>query len=164
MPSASPPRGPSDDEVADRVVRALRRQQAETDVYVTVAGRDNEMHRTDLNGLGLVMDWQGAGEHATPGRLSSALNLSAPATTAMIDRLERQGHVVRSQHPDDRRSVVVHVTDHALQTGAKMFGPVAVRVREVMDARSAEELRTIALFLEDVSDAIAAARRDVEEG
>lgn len=162
MASASPPSA-MDDEQARRVVRALRRYLTESDVYRATVGRDHEMHRTDMNGLGLIMDWQNVGEHATPGRLSSTLGLSAPATSAMLERLEKQGHVTRSVHPDDRRSVVVHVTEHALTTGSRMFGPLAVRFAEVLGARSEAELTLIASFLEDVSVATVAAREDVTD-
>lgn len=161
MPHATPPPDPGRSDDARRVVRALRRYTTESDLYVATAGRESEMHRTDLNGLALVMDWGLQGQPATPGRLSAAMHLSAPATSAMLDRLERQGHVTRGPHPDDRRSVVVEVTDHALDVGGRMFGHLAERLRPVLDSRSDEELALIAAFLEEAGAATEAARRDV---
>jgi DNA-binding MarR family transcriptional regulator len=164
MSATSPPAPIGEDELPRRVVRALRRYLTESEVYVAAAGRGSEMHSTDLNGLGLIMDWQNVGEPATPGRLSTALHLSAPATSAMLDRLERQGHVTRSPHPDDRRSVVVHVTDRALEVGGRMFGPLATHLSQVLRSRTDEELATIATFLEDAVAATNAARDDVVHG
>ncbi len=161
VPSATPPPDPGRSEAGRRVTRALRRYTTESDLYVAAAGRESEMHRTDLNGLALVMDWGLQGEHATPGRLSSSMQLSAPATSAMLDRLERQGHVTRAPHPDDRRSVVVEVTEHALDVGSRMFGRLAAHIAPVLDSRSDEELELIATFLEEVGAATEAARRDV---
>lgn len=147
-----------------RVVRALRRVTTESDLYAGAAGRGGEMHRTDLNGLALVMDWGFEGTPATPGRLSSSLGLSAPATSALLDRLERAGHVTRAPHPDDRRSVVVSVTEHAMEVGGQMFRTLGAHVAPVVAARSDAELAVIAAFLEDVGEATAAARRELVDG
>jgi DNA-binding MarR family transcriptional regulator len=144
-----------------RVVRALRGYTNETEMYVAAAGREAAMHRTDLTGLALVMDRSQLGEQTTPGQLSAALHLSAPATSAMLDRLERLGHVHRVPHPTDRRSVVVEMTDHALAVGQAMFGRLAAHLAPVLAARSEEELAGIATFLEEVVTATRAARDEV---
>jgi DNA-binding MarR family transcriptional regulator len=146
-----------------RVVRALRRVTTESDLYVGAASRGGDMHRTDLNGLAVVMDAGFDGQRVTPGGLSSMLGLSAPATSAMLDRLERAGHVTRSPHPDDRRSVVVDVTDHAMDVGGRMFATLAAHLAPVVASRSEEELAVIAAFLEEAGDATAAARRSMDE-
>lgn len=161
MPSANPSPDPGATEAARRVVRALRRYATESDLYVADASRESAMHRTDLNGLSMVMDWGLLGEAATPGRLSTAMHLSAPATSAMLDRLERAGHVTRSPHPADRRSVVVEVTDHALDVGGRMFGHLARRLSPVLDHYSDDELALVATFLEEAGAATVAARHDV---
>lgn len=162
MTPANPPADPARTEAGQQVTRALRRYATESDLYIAAAGRDSEMHRTDMNGLTLIMDWGLRGDPATPGRLSAALQLSAPATSAMLDRLERQGHVTRSPHPQDRRSVVVEVTDHAMQVGGRMFGHLAARLGPVLAGRSDEELQLIADFLEEVAQATTDARTDLD--
>ena len=164
MPIATPPSEPGRTDTARRVTRALRRYSTESDLYVAAAGRESEMHRTDLNGLALVMDWGLLGEHATPGRLSTAMHLSAPATSAMLERLERAGHVTRTPHPDDRRSVVVEVTPHALDVGGVMFGTLAAHLAPVLDGRPDDELAVIARFLEEVEAATIAARHEIAAG
>lgn len=156
-------RGPGWSPEAERVVRGLRAITGEAELYVGAAGREATMHRTDLTGLAVVMDRGAAGSPVTPGQLSAALGLSAPATSAMLDRLERLGHVRRSRHPDDRRSVVVEMTDHAREVGAAMFGRLGAHMGPVLGARTDEELRTIASFLEDAAEAHRAARQEIEE-
>lgn len=146
---------------AVRVVRALRGYTNEAEMYVGAAGREAAMHRTDLTGLALVMDRGNAGETTTPGQLSSAMRLSAPATSAMLDRLERLGHVHRVPHPSDRRSVVVEMTDHARDVGEQMFGRLAAHLGPVLASRSEEELADIADFLEQVVAATRAAREEI---
>ena len=148
---------------AVRVVRALRSFTNETELYVGAAGREAAMHRTDLTGLAMVMDRGDTGTPMTPGQLSAALHLSAPATSAMLDRLERLGHVHRSPHPTDRRSVVVEMTDHARAVGEQMFGRLAAHLAPVLAGRSEEELADVAEFLEAVGAATRAARAEIEQ-
>lgn len=147
-----------------RVVRALRGFANETELYVGAAGREAEMHRTDLSGLALVMDRGIAGETPTPGQISTALQLSAPATSAMLDRLERLGHVTRSPHPTDRRSVVVEITEHAMAVGGAMFGRMAQHLAPVLASRSDEELAVVATFLEEAVAATRSARESIRPG
>ena len=146
-----------------RVTRALRGFTNESELYVAAAGREARMHRTDLAGLALVMDRGDTGKTTTPGQLSSALRLSAPATSAMLDRLEHLGHVRRVPHPHDRRSVVVEMTDHAREVGGAMFARLAAHLAPVLGSRSDAELAEIADFLEEVVSATRAAREQVDE-
>jgi len=48
---------------------------------------------------------------ATPSELAERLSLSTGAMTNRLDRLEQAGMVVRERDPQDRRSVLVHMTD-----------------------------------------------------
>jgi DNA-binding MarR family transcriptional regulator len=132
----------------------------ELELYIAAAGRENEMHRTDLAGLSMVMDEEAQGHPVTPGRLSSSLQLSAPATSAMLDRLERLGHVRRTPHATDRRSVVVEITDHAREVGGAMFGRMAQHLGPVLAAYDDDQLALIAEFLDRASEATRAAREE----
>lgn len=149
--------------IALRVTRGLRLFANESELYVGAAGREAAMHRTDLSGLALVMDRGQVGEHPTPGQISAALQLSAPATSAMLDRLERLGHVRRTPHPSDRRSVVVEITDHALEVGGAMFGNLRDHLAPVLATRSERDLAVVASFLEDAAAATRAARESLSE-
>ena len=164
MPEARRDAGGPPSPEAMRVVRALRGYTNESEMYVAAAGREAAMHRTDLTGLALVMDRGQLGETTTPGQLSVALRLSAPATSAMLDRLERLGHVHRVPHPSDRRSVVVEMTDHAREVGEQMFGRLAAHLGPVLGSRTEAELADIAAFLEQVVAATRAARAEVDDG
>lgn len=86
----------------------------------------------------------------SPGELATAVGLSAPATTALLDRLVDAGHVERSTHPVDRRRTVLTVTDAARATGFAIFGPLAVRMAPIMGALEAHEREIITRFLTDV--------------
>ncbi|GMA28884.1 MarR family transcriptional regulator [Arenivirga flava] len=62
-----------------------------------------------------------------PPRLADVrerLGLSAAATTEMIDRLERRGHVRRIRQDDDQRVVRVAMTETTRQTISSRLAPM----------------------------------------
>src|SRR6478736_2083413 len=50
----------------------------------------------------------------SPTRLARGLMLSSAGVTSRIDRLERRGFVRRLDDPDDRRGVIIELTDEGL--------------------------------------------------
>jgi len=51
----------------------------------------------------------------SPTRLARGLMLSSAGVTSRIDRLERRGFVRRLPDPDDRRGVIIELTDEGLE-------------------------------------------------
>src|SRR6187397_3435233 len=51
------------------------------------------------------------------GRLADALDVSVASATGIVDRMAQRGLVERRQDPDDRRVVIVHLTE----AGATVF-------------------------------------------
>jgi DNA-binding MarR family transcriptional regulator len=145
---------------ADRsgVVRHMRGFGNELELYIGASSREQAMHRTDLTALAMVMDESAAGHQVTPTLLSQSLQLSAPATSAMLERLERLGHVRRRRHDSDRRSVVVEMTDQAWAVGGAMFAHLARHLVPVIEDYSEAELTLISGFLERATQATREAR------
>lgn len=61
-----------------------------------------------LNSLAVI---EGAGHPLTPSEISERTLTSSATMTSTIDALERRGWVRRVSNPDDRRSVLVEITD-----------------------------------------------------
>jgi DNA-binding MarR family transcriptional regulator len=61
-----------------------------------------------LNSLAVI---EGADQPLTPSEISERTLTSSATITATIDALERRGWVRRVRNPDDRRSVLVEITD-----------------------------------------------------
>lgn len=146
-------------DAAPRELMALLQQfTVETDRYVdTISARD-ALHRTDLNALGIMMGAARAGATVTPGMLRQALNLSSPATTALIDRLDEAGHVRRSRSSVDRRQVHLEMTEKALATGSRLFTPLAREVEQSLAEFTPEELALLSRMMRKVTDATVHAR------
>ncbi|MFC4944543.1 MarR family winged helix-turn-helix transcriptional regulator [Pseudonocardia sp. GCM10023141] len=140
------------DQVRDELVRLLQDYAVEAQRLQQVFAERNGMHPTDLHALLAVMRADAATVPLTPGRLGAHLGLSSGATTAVIDRLERGGHVSRVPDPRDRRRVIVHVGRAAGQVGAAFFGPLGVAMDEMLTGYDAEELMAVKRFLGQMND------------
>jgi DNA-binding MarR family transcriptional regulator len=157
VPAASPPPVPQLPEPQagppHPLVRLLQEFTLEANRYVDAAGGRNDMHRTDLNALAVIMRHAAAGQVVTPGTLRKELNLSSPATTALIDRLCGSGHLVRERQGQDRRQVQLRMTDKAYRDGSAMFLPLARHMGAAMAGFSADELETVTRFMNSMIDA-----------
>ncbi|MDX6740347.1 MarR family winged helix-turn-helix transcriptional regulator [Actinocorallia sp. A-T 12471] len=161
MPNSTRPL-PDGSEPAD-LVQLLHLVATETDHYREAVGAHHRVHRTDLSALSVIMRAVREGVPLTPRRLGEALRLSPPATTALLDRLERAGHIERHREPGDRRLVHLAATDTAHTTGRRMFGPLARHIEEAARAYPPAERAVIAAFLRDVTEATVAARDEATE-
>jgi DNA-binding MarR family transcriptional regulator len=153
--------GVDDSDAAEvaQVVELLRALNVENDRMADVFAGRHGLHRTDLDALVHVMDAERAGEPLSPGQLAQRLGLSAPATTALVDRLERSGHVRRRRDEADRRRLVLEMEDKARATGRELFGELGAGVARRFLALAPAERRAVLGFLGDVRELTAAARR-----
>ncbi|MER6425544.1 MarR family transcriptional regulator [Streptomyces sp. NPDC001137] len=138
------------------VVHLLRAATVELALHSARFASRNGMHPTDVRALIALMDASRAGEEMTAGRLGTALGLNSAGTTALVDRLERAGHVRRLRDPRDRRRVVIEVTGRAVELGWSSFGPLIERTVELLRGYDERELAAIKGFLAGVRDAAAA--------
>ena len=141
-----------------QLMALLQQFTVETDRYVDAVSARDALYRTDLNALGVMMGAARSGSTVTPGMLREALNLSSPATTALIDRLDHAGHVTRARSNVDRRQVHLEMTDKAVTTGRKLFAPLAEHINSALDGFSEEELALLAAMMGKVTEATIQAR------
>ncbi|TYB65253.1 MarR family transcriptional regulator [Nonomuraea sp. PA05] len=142
----------------------MRALNVESDRFAERFAALHRLHRTDLNALVVILDAARSGSPLTPGGLGTALNLSPPATTALIDRLEHAGHVERRRSATDRRKVEVTLNEQAAVLARRFFAPLGRHLTEAIEAFTAEERRLIERFLESGIKATAAARAEAVAG
>lgn len=145
------------------LVHLLHRVATETDHYREAVGAHHRVHRTDLTALSVIMKAARDGVPLTPRRLGEALHLSPPATTALLDRLERAGHVQRHREPGDRRLVHLAATATAHDTGRALFGPLARHIGAAAERFTPEERAVVAAFLRAAAEATVAAREEATD-
>ncbi|ANP54633.1 MarR family winged helix-turn-helix transcriptional regulator [Streptomyces griseochromogenes] len=137
------------------IVHLLRAAAVELGLHSARFAQHNGMHPTDVRALIALMDARRAGAETTAGRLGAALGLNSAGTTALLDRLERAGHVRRVRGETDRRRVVVEVTDGAVDLGWAFFGPLIERSVELLRGYDDHQRAAIRDFLDGVRTAAA---------
>ena len=145
----------------DDLVRLLQEYAVEAGRLGQAFAESHHMHPTDLNALFVVVRDDEAGMPITPGRLGQHLGLSSGATTAVIDRLERAGHVSRIRDECDRRRVTLRHGDDAPALGSAYFGPLEQRMDRVLTGYSVAELGVVRRFLIETNELMRERRRDV---
>jgi DNA-binding MarR family transcriptional regulator len=127
-------------EVAD----AFRRNGQGQDAMDSAAAAFFGIHRTDLS----LLDALQLGGRMPAGELARRAGLSPAAVTAAVDRLERAGYVVRVRDEEDRRRVLVDVTEKMLGTAGEVYGPLAARSAELLEGLTDDQLRAMIGVLE----------------
>jgi DNA-binding MarR family transcriptional regulator len=146
-------------EAFDDLVDALRVFTVESDVFVDVFARAHRLGRSHLNAIMWISASAQQGHPLTAGELAGRLGLGAPATTALIDRLESAGHVVRSRDPHDRRKVTLSMQDKALQLAMQFFAPLGAHMAGAVAERPTSDLQLASSVIRQMTGAVVAARQ-----
>ncbi|HEV8462386.1 MAG TPA: MarR family transcriptional regulator [Gaiellaceae bacterium] len=127
----------------DRFLKRLEALPREVEIDLEVEGivdRIGGINRRIKRGMEATLhehglshpDWQvltslrlGRTHRSSPGALAAELELSSGAMTSRLDRLEKEGLVKRLPDPEDRRGIVVELTEkgqEAWDTAASVQG------------------------------------------
>ena len=146
----------SGEDPRQRLAYLLRRMNVELDQLGQEFAVQHQLHPTDMRALVAIMDAARTGQTMSPGRLAQELHLSSASVTALLDRLERVGHVRRVRDRQDRRRLTLEIEQQALALGAEFFGPLNTALLEAMNQFSEADLEVIGGFLEAMTDVIMA--------
>ncbi|OWP21368.1 MarR family transcriptional regulator [Microbacterium sp. AISO3] len=112
------------------------------------------MGENELLVLRYLIKAHGEGRLVGPTELSRYLGISTASTTALIDRLQKSGHVTRQAHPSDRRSVHVVATEKSDEEVRETLGRMHERMIAAVDGMSAEEARIVIACLGRLQQAV----------
>lgn len=94
---------------------------------------------------------RGAGSAGLPaGEVGARMATRVPDATRLVDRLERQGRVRRERPLNDRRVVMVQITEVGRRTLAELDLPVTALYRRQLGHLGAGRLSELLHLLEDV--------------
>jgi DNA-binding MarR family transcriptional regulator len=99
-----------------KLIANLQKAFSESDIEVTPIQVMLLFFLQQNNGLSLT-------------QISQGLMLENPTVTGLIDRLEKLGYVKRSDHPNDRRVYLVHLTEKGNKV-AKEALPIVKKLNE----------------------------------
>lgn len=81
-----------------------------------------QLNITDMRAIHYLIVCSHRGLVGTPGGISAHLGISASATTKLLGRLERAGHIRRGPHPSDRRSQAISVVPETYASAMEAVG------------------------------------------
>jgi DNA-binding MarR family transcriptional regulator len=84
----------------------------------------------------------------SPSALGHLLDLSSGGVTALVQRLESGGHLVRRRHPTDGRSVLVELSPELVQRAEQAFGPLVDDLERAALELSESEHEVVRRFLD----------------
>jgi DNA-binding MarR family transcriptional regulator len=118
------------------------------------------LHPTDLYALNLLA----LDAPLTAGVLAERTGLTSGATTRLIDRLERRGHVRRVVDPGDRRRILIDVVPPAEAGADDVFGPARRRIAEVFAGFTAEQVEVLFAYFDRAATAFQEATEETRRG
>jgi DNA-binding MarR family transcriptional regulator len=95
-------------------------------------------------------------ERVTPNEIGTLIHTANPTVTSMLNALERDGLVVREQHPEDGRSSVVTLTARGKALYEKAFQLHHDPIEETMAVLSAHERTKLVDILVRLGDSFEA--------
>ena len=151
------------DEV-DRLVVAWQRERPELDVSpmrvlsrVTRLARHLDRERSGAFSAHGLEIWEfdvlaalrraGAQARLSPGQLIKETMVTSGTMTNRIDRLNARGLVTREDHPDDRRVVLIRLTDEGRQAVDAALGDLMEAERRILAGLPPEQYEELAAAL-----------------
>lgn len=118
-----------------------------------------DMGENELLVLRYLMRARSGGQDVTPVLISRHLGITSASTTALLDRLERTGHIVRSPNPADRRSVLIEASEKSDAEIRDTLTALHERMMEVVRAMGDDDRRAVVRFLASMEQAVDAIDR-----
>lgn len=134
----------SKSELVGAIGELLRTNQLAQDLFDDAAADRLGVNRTGLRILD-ILDQEGP---MPIGRLACKNRLSPAAVTAAVDLLEEAGYARRVRDSEDRRQVVVELTEKLEPLVEQIWGPFGEVTLAEFGSFSLTELETIARFLD----------------
>ena len=89
----------------------------------------------------------GSPPRLSPTQLSRALMLSSAGITSRLDRLERRHLIARRTDPDDRRGILVELTEQGSKAADEAVAAGAEASARMLSSLSRDELKTLGRLL-----------------
>lgn len=106
-----------------------------------------KINTMDLQCLNVIDLLGGA---AKPGEIAKMTGLTTGGVTVMLDRLEKNGYIERMPNPDDRRSIIVHISKEKLAKLHEMYESQVLSMEKVLSDFSDEELSIILKYFSKI--------------
>ncbi|MEW2459893.1 MarR family winged helix-turn-helix transcriptional regulator [Microbacterium sp. K41] len=113
-----------------------------------------QLNETDMRALHYLIVCANRAMVATPSGIAHHLGVSTAATTKLLDRLEKGGHIRRSPHPTDRRALAITITPETRHAAMETVGRQQAKRFYAAARLSSAERDVVIRFLKDMTEEI----------
>jgi DNA-binding MarR family transcriptional regulator len=133
----------SRDQLKKQISMAAQEQGINSVLLRNAVSRKLGLGVTDMECLSLLF----AKGISSPTELAQYTGMTPGSATAMLDRLEKAAFIKRKPNPNDRRGVLIEVSQASMKKVSSMFAAARQAQDELMDSYSDEELEIVAKFV-----------------
>ena len=137
--------------------QAVRRMSAQQVIFSEAVAARFGLSTTELECLDLVFKRS----QATPSELARATGLTSGAMTALLDRMEAAGYVLREPDSHDRRRVLLRVQPEVIGNIAQLYEGMQQTMHALWSRYSAEQLELIIDFMTRSAEAAVACNEKI---
>ena len=127
---------------------------------ITMVNKALRHHRLSAAGRQALAVLEGAGRPLSPTTISERLLVTTASVTSLLDTLERRGLIARLQDPDDRRKLLISLTEEGQQAVDQFLPEIVALQTAVMAGLSEAERQRLLRSLTVIREAIAAVDAD----
>jgi DNA-binding MarR family transcriptional regulator len=138
----------------EALLRAVRTLYDAVDAFDVALAGDMGLDRTALRAVNAMED-----AAISPGELGRRLHLASGSVTALLDRLERAGHIERHLSASDRRRRDARLTQATHRQAGERYEALAQALRAAFADADDRDLARVTTALEAVATAFTTAGR-----
>ncbi|GGI37282.1 transcriptional regulator [Cnuibacter physcomitrellae] len=146
--------GQTDQERGRRVLEAMRAYRAADSAMRRRTQEAMGMGENDLLAMRYLLRSQQQGKDVAPKELAQYLGISSASVTALLDRLERSGHLRREPSPFDRRGLIVVPTVSSDEEVRKTLGDMHERMIAVASELDPDTALAVVDFLDRLRESV----------
>ena len=125
-------------------------------VYIlhTLKSMGEKKHDIKPSEMMVVMHLQHHAEGLSPSEISEELGYSRSALTAILNSLEAKGYVTRTLSTEDRRKLIIRVTERMNDKHQHMHQRQYVLLHKVMERMGEDDVRALSALLRRAAEAL----------
>lgn len=144
-----------DMEEISTLMKALVRLRHTEQAISEASRRYMKLSSQDMRALHYLIVAKKVDQIVTPGMIATYLSISAASTTKLLNRLEREKHIVRNLHPTDRRAFAIGITPATEESAQQTVGKLHARRFYAAARLTSSERSIVTRFLDDMSAELA---------
>ncbi len=144
--------GPEEVAQITRLMNAMANLRRSEEELSKASQKFMQLSETEMRAIHFLIVAANQNRVVTPGAIARHLGITSASTTKLLDRLERDDHIVRSAHPTDRRALSISVTEQTHAVARDTVGRTQANRFIVAAALDSQEREVIIKYLNEVAE------------